>query len=104
MSHSNSINAYLDVKVLFDQAVQHNGVKVKCKSNGQAVNTRARLNHLRTLDRALMAEVYSDPGDPRHGVSAYDPFVVKLIDDILIIEPRQIGGYIVTPLNEESQS
>jgi len=98
MSHSRSLRSYDDAKEIFDAAVERGGIRVTCQNAGQAVNLRARLNHFRQLDRDSMAQVYP-ADDPRHGASAYDPFVVRLIDTTLVIEPRQIGGYKIESLN-----
>ncbi len=98
MSHSRSLRSYDDAKEIFDKAVEHGGVVVTCHNAGQAVNLRARLNHFRQLDRDSMAQIY--PADnPRHGASAYDPFVIRLVNKMLIVEPRQTDGFKIEPLN-----
>jgi hypothetical protein len=102
MSHPRSLRSYDDVKQIFDAAVTNEGVRVKCKNAGQAINLRARLNHFRALDRDSMAMIYL-PDDPRHGCSAYDPFIVRIVDDTLIIEPRTIGGYTIEPLEKPEE-
>jgi hypothetical protein len=97
MSHSRSLRSYDDVKEIFDEAVARGGIRVTCTRPGQAINLRARLNHFRQLDRDSMAQIFP-ADDPRHGCSAYDPFMVRLVDSTLIIELRQIGGYTIEPL------
>jgi hypothetical protein len=97
MGHSRSLRTYDDCKELFDAAVAQNGIRITCTRGGQAVNLRARLNHFRTLDRESMAEIY--PTDhPKHGISAYDPFVIRLDNLTLTIEPRGSADYTIEPL------
>ena len=98
MSHSRSLRSYDDAKEIFDKALENGGVLVTCRNDGQAVNLRARLNHFRQLDRDSMAQIYP-ADDPRHGTSIYDPFVIRLSDKRLIVEPRQIDGFKIEPLN-----
>jgi hypothetical protein len=99
MSHSKSLRSYADAKEIFDRALVEGGVSVTCQSAGQAVNLRARLNHFRTLDRNSMAEIFP-ANDPRHGISAYDPFVIRLVNNTLTVEPRELGGYTIEPLTK----
>lgn len=102
MGYSKSLRSYDDVKEIFDAALAQNGARVTCQDRGQAVNLRARLNHFRQLDRDSMAQVFP-AGDPRHGVSAYDPFTIRLTDETLIIEPRKMGGYTIEPLESKNE-
>jgi hypothetical protein len=101
MSLPKSLRAYEDAKVILDEALEHGGVRVNCKNLGQAVNLRARIHRFRVLDRDFYAQAFP-PDDPRHGISAYDNLLVRLDSNsgksILIIEPRQIGGYTIEPL------
>jgi hypothetical protein len=94
MSFPKSLRSYDDVKEIFDAALAQGGCRVKCK---QLVNLRARLNHFRALDRDSMAQIYP-AGHPRHGISIYDPFVIRVVGEYLVLEPRQIGGYTIEPL------
>lgn len=97
MSYSKSLRSYADVKEIFDKAVDMGGAAVVCRTAGQAINLRARLNHFRQLDRDSMAEIY--PAEhPNHGVSIYDPFVVRILDNTLTVEPRETGDYTIGPL------
>lgn len=97
MGHSKSLRTYADVQEIFERAYtdrDQGGVRVNCTDIGQAVNLRARLNHFRLLHRESMAEVFP-VDDPRHGVSPFDPFVVRLTGNTLIIEPRNTKGYTI---------
>jgi len=104
MGYSKSLRTYDDVKEIFDAAIAQGGARVTCKTTGQAVNLRARLNHFRFLDRESMSQVYP-PEDPRHGTSVYDPFVIRFVgDSTLLLEPRQIGGYTIEPLEKPEET
>jgi hypothetical protein len=103
MGYSKSLRSYDDAKAIFDRALSEGGIRVNCKHPGQAVNLRARLNNFRTLDRQSMCDVYP-PSDPRHGISVYDPFVVRLVGDDLLIEPRGPADYTIVSLTKGEAS
>ena len=77
--------AYADCLDLFDRALADPvGVRVPLESEGEGRHLNQRMNYFRVLDRERMAGVYSDPADPRHGISPYD--------DLRVSMPRKVDG------------
>lgn len=83
MTISTSPSAYEDCYDIFDRALRSkNGIRCEVPDAGMGYNLRTRLQYARTLHREEMRRVHP-PTSPEHGVSVYDPLVVR--------EPRQVG-------------
>jgi hypothetical protein len=112
MGYNKSRLAFKDIEGAFDKAVERleagkGGVRIWAKSRSDAIVLRSRFNYYRQLDRKDNTQVYP-PGDPKHGVSTYDQFVLQVrgkdepdnnyvyiiprSTDDLIIEDIEIAG------------
>ena len=78
MTISNSFGSYTDCVEAMDRALEDDkGIRIKMKDWDAANFFRMRLHQCRKLDRDRNRQIY-EPGDPGHGVSAYDPLVVRI--------------------------
>ncbi len=98
MTASTSKAAYSDCLELFDQALERGRLRVGYPSKGEAHQLYNRLQYFRVLDREENQRIY-ERGDPQHGVSAYDPLIVRSprfeqSKWWVYIEPRAISGII----------
>lgn len=93
MSLPTSLGAYLDCRQLFDAALADPKGARACLGTWEACrNMQSRMNYFRSLDRIANKEIYPK-GDPKWGISAYDPYVVQLMEDAdgewwVYVQPR----------------
>lgn len=79
MPMSRSRFSYMDCHKAMEAALQSDkGVFWLCKTEGEAVHLRGRLNRARELDRDDNKLMYPDPSQPLHGRSYYDSLSFKL--------------------------
>ena len=95
---STSRAAYSDCEELLDKVLEKGRLRVGYTTKGEAQQLYTRLQYFRVLDREETTRIY-EPDDPRHGVSAYDPLIIRAPKNMLgewwvLIEPRQITGRI----------
>lgn len=101
MTVSTSPSAYSDCFDLLDAALARpTGVRFSPRegSRGAAHSLITRLNYARTLSRDEARRIYPSD-DPRHGVSPYDPLIVRMPREAdgkwwVYIEPRSLLGTI----------
>ena len=105
MSQINSLRAYTDCQRLFDSALADpKGARARIGTWEQCVNMRTRMHYFRNLDRKANSQTY--PADhPSHGVSIYDPYVVRLLPDEdgewwVYVQPRASDDMIIEGLSE----
>lgn len=95
MGYSKAVNAFEDIEAAFERALQApKGIRIACRSRGEAVVLRSRFNYYRKLDRKRNESIY-EPDHPMHGRSPYDRLVLRIPpkgngDYILYIEPRSV--------------
>lgn len=79
---------------IFEKAMSaERGIRISCGSHGEAVKLRVNLNRFRKQDRDMNSKVYSDPSDPRHGISDYDVFELVIPkENDKVIEIRRRGN------------
>lgn len=93
MSLPNSLGSYLDCRSLYDAAVADpKGARACLGTYDACINMRTRMHYFRALDRRANEAIYPK-GDPKHGASIYDDYVVQIIRDVddefwLYIQPR----------------
>lgn len=81
MSLPNSLRAYADCQQLYEAAVADpKGARACLGTHDACVGMRTRMHYFRKLDREANAETYPI-GDPMHGASAYDDFVIQIMQD-----------------------
>lgn len=81
MSQINSLKAYTDCRELFEAALADpKGARALLGTQEACINMRTRMHYFRKLDREANERIYP-AGDPMHGTSIYDPYVVQLIMD-----------------------
>jgi len=105
MSQINSLRAYTDCEKLFEAALADpKGARALIGTWEQCVNMRTRMHYFRNLDRKANAKTY--PVDhPQHGVSTYDPYVVRLIPDEdsnwwVYVQPRAPEDMVIEGLSD----
>jgi len=93
MSFNKSPFSFDDVKAAWERALEsHKGVKIPCRTRGEAVNLRSRFNYYRKLDRQANFQTYQ-PDDPMYGRSVYDRYLLRIPkkgtaeEAVLYIEP-----------------
>lgn len=93
MSLSSSTLAYPDIRDILAKALESpNGLKLTFDSPGQAVYFRQRAYRYRNLLQKENRQVYP-LGDPMHGRSPYDGFVIRIIDfGVVHITPMTLEG------------
>ena len=84
------MTTYNDIRDVFDQAIIHNGGKVRCADYGQAVRWRQRAYAWRAGLKRKALEEWKDT--PMEGRTAYDSILLRLergsnIVHIIIGEP-----------------
>jgi hypothetical protein len=105
VSQINSLRAYTDCQKLFDCALHDpKGARAQIGTWEQCTNMRTRMHYFRKLDRDANAKTYP-PGDPNHGTSIYDPFVVRLLPDEdglwwVYVQPRVANDMVIEGLSE----
>jgi len=105
VSQINSLRAYTDCEKLFEAALADpKGARALIGTWEQCVNMRTRMHYFRNLDRKANAKTY--PADhPQHGVSTYDPYVVRLIPDEdknwwVYVQPRAAEDMVIEGLSD----
>lgn len=105
MSQINSLRAYTDCQRLFDAATSDpKGARAQIGTQEACINMRTRMHYFRKLDREANAKTY--PSDhPQHGVSIYDPYVVRLLPDEdgewwVYVQPRAPDDMVIEGLSE----
>jgi hypothetical protein len=69
------------------------GLRIPCRTRGEAITLRYRLNYFRKLNREQSKEIFP-PGHKQHGESVYDVLTLRIPpkgapdDSSLYIEPR----------------
>lgn len=106
MSQINSLRAYDDCRAAFEAALADpKGARIRCGTQASAMNMRTRMHYFRNLDRKASTQIYP-PDSPNHGVSVYDPYVVRNpIPDVdgdwwLYIEPRASTDLVIEGLSD----
>lgn len=105
MSLPTSLNAYRDCQDLFDRAMlDPKGVRACLGTYEACFQKRQRMHYYRNLDRAANAKMYP-AGEPMHGTSAYDDYVLQILRDEdglfwLYITPRSGQVLYVEGLSE----
>jgi hypothetical protein len=95
MTLPSSREAYADYYKMWDLALADpSGCRFRCESHDGAVFHRTRLHMARTIHKAESRDLYP-VGDPRHGVSPYDRYMVTIrpadSGSWLILSPRTVG-------------
>lgn len=105
MSQINSLRAYTDCEKLFQSATADpKGARARIGTQEACINMRTRMHYFRKLDRQANAKVY--PADhPNHGVSMFDPYVVRLLPDEdgewwVYVQPRASDDMVIEGLSE----
>lgn len=105
MSQINSLRAYTDCQKLFEAALADpKGARAQIGTQEQCINMRTRMHYFRKLDRQANEKTY--PMDhPNHGVSIYDPYVVRLLPDEdgewwVYVQPRAPDDMIIEGLSD----
>lgn len=105
MSLPTSLRAYADCQKLFESATADpKGARACLGAYEACVNMRTRMHYFRSLDRDSNANIY--PKDhPMHGVSAYDDYVVQIIEDEdgmhwLYVQPRSAKILVIEGLSD----
>lgn len=100
MPYANSLQAYPDVRQLFDQALESDkGLRLTFASENEATTSAGRFNAFRVRDRKENAKIY--PADhPMHGNSVYDGLQVQVrkADKMVIIKKLDINHFNVETL------
>lgn len=105
MSLPNSLGAYLDCRALYDAATNDpKGARACLGTYDACINMRTRMHYFRSLDRKANESVYPK-GDPKHGTSVYDDYVIRIIQDTaleywLYIQPRSAQVLEIQGLSE----
>lgn len=105
MSLPNSLGAYLDCRALYDAALNDpKGARACLGTYESCLNMRTRMHYFRMLDRRANMETYP-PGDPKHGTSVYDDYVIQITGDTegefwLYIQPRSARVLAIEGLSE----
>lgn len=105
MSQINSLRAYTDCEKLFLAAsADPKGARCLIGTQEACMNMRTRMHYFRKLDREANEATYP-PGDPMHGSSIYDPYVVRILPDEdgqwwVYVEPRASENMIIEGLSE----
>ena len=93
MSLPTSRHSYRDCQGLFDAALSDpQGARVKVESIDAATHFRMRMQQYRKLDRQDSTLIY-EKGDPKYGVSTYDPLVVKIknVEGEFYVQVEHVG-------------
>jgi hypothetical protein len=105
MSMPTSLRAYLDCENLYAAAAADpSGARACLGTESAAIQMRTRMHYFRKLDREANQTTYP-PGDPMHGQSIYDEYVVQIKDDSegewwLYITPRSARILAIQGLSE----
>lgn len=108
MSLPNSLRAYADCLALYDAAIADpKGARACLGTQEACINMRTRMHYYRKLDRDANADLYK-PGEPMHGVSVYDDYVLQILRDEdnqfwLYIQPRSAKILHVEGLSEVAE-
>ena len=103
---SKSLMAFDDVRAVLDRAAESSkGVKVVCKSRGEAVITRSRMNYLRVLDRKQNGIVY-ESDHPLHMRSVWDRLIIRIPprgspeETTIYVEKRSIDNWTIEEITD----
>lgn len=105
MSLPQTIGAYTDCSELFERAAADERGARACLGTYEAcIQMRTRMHYFRLLDRRANSETYPK-GDPMHGASTYDGYVVQLQKDQdeewwLYVQPRSSKILAIEGLSE----
>lgn len=105
MSQIKSLRAYTDCQKLFEAAMADpKGARCLVGTQDACTNMRTRMHYFRKLDRDANEATYP-AGDPMHGTSMYDPYVVRILPDEdgswwIYVEPRANADMIIEGLSE----
>lgn len=78
MTATTSPVAYDDCYAIFDRALKaKRGVRIEVPTEGAGMQLYTRLHYARSLEREQNNKVFTDPDDPRRGVSEYDVLIVR---------------------------
>lgn len=107
MSFNKSPLAFDDLREIFNRALNaKSGIRIACRSRGDAIVLRTRFNYFRKLDRADNKRLYQ-MDDYMHGRSAYDRLVLTVPargaedENYLYIKRRRAEDLTVEELGEE---
>lgn len=104
-----SLRAYEDCRQLYEAAsADPKGARACLGTRESAIQMRTRMHYFRKLDRDANAETYP-VGDPMHGASAFDDFVIRLTEDTvgewwLYVEPRSARVLAIEGLSEVDEA
>lgn len=84
MPYSTSITAYPDIRQALDKALDSpKGLRLTFANKNEAVTFKGRVNSFRYKDRKENKKIYPE-ADPMHGRSAYDPLMVKTVNETTV--------------------
>lgn len=92
MGLSKAVGSYDDCRQLLDKALaSEKGIKITRESAGAAKHLRHRMNAYRAQTRRQSMTMY-EPGNPAYNVSPYDGLVLRVVENVIYVEPASIEG------------